>query len=507
LRASRHPGVSRRSITVASLTLAIVFGVPLAALADWTQFQGGPTHTGLSDGPSAPLEVAWRVQDIAIDDADVTGGLSAPIVAEDGTIVVVGPTEVLAFAGEDRSEIFSAERDLGPSVPAAIGPGADGPIVVFAEGFGDRGPSPTASAPTASASDVSTPSASPSATPSSSPAAGDDDLDSHLGAVDLRTGEPVWPAAVQLDDVVRIPVSADETAAYAGDISGHVTAVELTSGDVRWSTDLGSSIAGAVSVDGDRVLAATVGEQQTPGFVAALDRSTGEELWRTGEDVIRGNLVSAAVVTDGRILVLEPSSVVALDASDGRLLWRTEIVNPLTTPFSPEAIAAMAPVSADGWVFAVDTTGRVYGLDAETGEMRWDHALNDRSPLTPALLTEDHLLVPTNSGELYSLDPQTGHLVFRVDAGASFLRGLADAGDALVAVTGVADAGIVAFGEDPDGRLIDEPSPTTLDIGKLLAGFALGALPVAVLALALARPLQRRLGPRPSDPDLTEETP
>jgi outer membrane protein assembly factor BamB len=155
----------------------------------------------------------------------------------------------------------------------------------------------------------------------------------------------------------------------------------------------------------------------------------------------------------------------------------------------------------------VDTTGRVYGLDAETGEMRWDHALNDQSPLTPALLTDDHLLVPTNSGELYALDPQTGHLVFRVDAGASFLRGLADAGDALVAVTGVADAGIVAFGEDPDGRLIDEPSPTTLDIGKLLAGFALGALPVAVLALALARPLQRRLGPRPSDPDLTEETP
>jgi outer membrane protein assembly factor BamB len=299
-------------------------------------------------------------------------------------------------------------------------------------------------------------------------------------------------------------VSADETDAYVGDISGRVTAVELTTGDVRWSAELGSSIAGAVSVEGDRALVATVGEQQTPGSVAALDRSTGEELWRTGEDVIRGNLVSAAVAADGRILVLEPSSVVALDPSDGRLLWRTEIVNPLTTPFSPEAIAAMAPVSADGWVFAVDVTGRVYGLDAETGAARWDHALNDRSPLTPAVLTDDHLLVPANSGELSALDPRTGHLLFRVDAGASFLRGLADAGDVLVAVTGVADAGIVAFGEDPDGVLIDEPSPTTLDLGKLLAGFALGALPVAVLALGLARPLQRRL--RPPPPDRDEET-
>ena len=481
-------------MTAASFTLVLVLGFPLAALADWTQFQGGPTHAGLSDGPSAPLEVAWRMEDIAIDDADVAGGLSAPIVAEDGTIVVVGPNEVLAYDGEDHSQVFSAERDLGPSVPAAIGPGADGAVaVVFVEGFGDRGPSSTAS-----------PTTSPSATPLSSPA-GESDLDSHLAAVDLRTGEPVWPA-VQLDDVVRIPVTADETAAYVGDIGGHVKAVDLSSGGVRWSEELGTSIAGAVTIDGDRAVVATVGERQTPGVVVALDRSTGEELWRTGEDVIRGNLVSPPVVADGRILVLEPASVLALDASDGRFLWRTDIVNPLRpTAFSPQTIlSAMAPVSADGSVFVVDVTGRVYGLDAETGALRWDQALNDASPLTPPIVTDEHVLVPTNSGELYAVDPRTGHLVFRVDAGAPFLRGLADGGDVLVGVTGVGDAGIVAFGENPDGIMTDEPSPTTPDIGKLLAGFALGAVPVALLALALTRPLQRRLGPSRPDSDLDE---
>jgi outer membrane protein assembly factor BamB len=481
---------------VAWLTLVIVFGMPLAALADWPQFQGGPTHGGLSDGPSAPLEVAWRQEDITIDEADVTGGLSAPTIAGDGTIVVVGPNEVLAFDGADRSQLFSAERDLGPSIPPAIADGAGGSIVVFAEGFGGRGPS-------SSASPSVSPSPSPSATPSSSPGEDGGDVDSHLAAVDLRTGESVWPSAIPLEDVVRTPVAADETAAYVGDVSGHVTAVELSSGEVRWSEDLGTSIAGAVTIDGDRALVATIGEQQTPGVVVALDRASGEELWRTGEDVIRGNLVSAPVVADGRILVLEPGSVVALDAADGRFAWRTEIVNPLKTPFSPEAIGAMAPVSADGSVFVVDVTGRVYGLDAETGALLWDQALNDASPLTPPVLTDEQLLVPSNSGELYAVDPRTGHLVFRVDAGAPFLRGLADAGDVLVAVTGVGDAGIVAFGEDPDGILTDEPSPTTLDIGQLLAGFALGAVPVAIVVLVLTRPLQRRLGPaRPaSDPD------
>ncbi|MCD6021580.1 MAG: bamB [Actinomycetia bacterium] len=464
----------------------MVLGLPLVALADWPQFQGGPSHDGLSDGPSAPFEVAWRHGDIAIEDADVTGGLSSPIVADDGTIVVVGPHEVLAIDGEDRSEVFSVERDLGPSVPAAIGEGADGPVVVFAEGFGDRGPSPSASA-TASSS------ASPSAHPEE-----EDDVDSHLVAIDLRTGEPVWTPSVPLEDVVVTPIAADEDAAYAGDLSGHVTAVELSSGDVRWSADLGSSIAGAVTIDEDRALVATQGQQQIPGTVVALDRSTGEELWRSPEDVVRGNLVSAPVVADGRILVLEPGSVVALDPTDGRLVWRTEIINPIAPPFSPQAIAALAPVSADGMVFVVDVTGRAYGLDAETGVELWDQALNDPSPLTPAVLTDAHLLVPTNSGALYAVDRTTGHLAFRFDTGGTFLRGLADAGEVLVGVTGVDDGEIVALGEDPDGVLTDEPSPTTVDLGKLLAGFALGVIPTAIVAVTLARPLQRRLGPKPT---------
>lgn len=472
-------------MTVVWLTLVIVFAIPLAALADWGQFQGGPSHQGLSESPSVPLRLAWSNDEIDVEDAVLTGGLSSPVVGEDGTIVVVGPDKVLGFDGEDGSEVFSVERDFGPSAQPAIGQGSDGPIVVFAEGFGERGPSATAS-----------PSTSPS--PSPSDAAEGDEFDSHVAAIDLRTGEPAWTSPVQLDDVVRTPIATDDTTAYVGDLGGHVTAVELSSGEIRWTADLGTPIAGAVTIEDGLALAATVGERGIPGVVVALDVATGDESWRTGEDATRGNLVSTPIVADGRIVVLEPSSIVALDPADGGFLWRTEVVNPLAPyPFSPQGISSIAPVSADGMVFAVDVTGRVYGLDAETGVERWDQALNDPSPLTPPVLTTDHLLVPTNSGTLYAVDRTTGHLAFRIDSGGSFLRGLAGGGDILVGATGGDDAGIVAFAEDPDGVLIDEPSPTTVDIGKLLTGFALGALPIAMLALALTRPLQQRLGPPP----------
>jgi len=500
LRASHLVGAFLPSLTVVAITLVVVLAVPVAALADWSQFQGGASHGGVSDGPSAPLEVAWSSDAIRLDDADVTGGLSSPVVAEDGTIVVVGPNEVLGLDGDDGSEVFSAERDLGPSTQPAIGQGSDGPIVVFTEGFGETGSSATASPTVSPTPSQATPS---QATPSQD---GDGDgFDSHVNAVDLLTGEPVWGSSVQLEDVVQTPVAVDGSAAYIGDVGGHVTAVELSSGDVRWTADLGTSISGAITLDGERAYVATLGEQQTPGVVVALDTPTGDEVWRSGEEAVLGNLVSAPILVDGRIFTLEPGFVVALDATDGRLLWRTEVVNPRTTPFASQGLGSLAPVSADGQVFAVDVTGRVYALDAETGAELWDHALNEASQLSPPVLTADQVLVPTNSGMLHAVDRRTGHLVFRVDSGGSLLRGLADAGNVLIGVTGIGNARIVAFGDDPDGSLIDEPSPTTVDVGKLLVGFALGALPVAIVVVALARPLQRRLGPALGPDDDLEE--
>jgi glucose dehydrogenase len=238
-----------------------------------------------------------------------------------------------------------------------------------------------------------------------------------------------------------------------------------------------------------------VGTQRTRGLVFALNTSTGKEVWRTDEEAVGSNVVSGVVLADERILILESSAIVALDPDGGGLVWRTEVVNPRRTPFVAVGVGTPAPVSADGQVVAVDESGLVYALVAETGAQRWDFALNDSSPVSPPLLTEDHVLVPTDSGTLYALDRETGHLVWRTDPVGPLLRGLADAGDSIVGVAGIDDHEVVAFEPDPDGALIDEPSPTTFDLGRLLAGFAAGGLSLGLVALLLARPLQRRLGP------------
>lgn len=481
MRASHLLGAARRPLILASVTCAVVLGVPLAALADWDQFQGGASHQGISDGPSAPLAVAWSNQDIELRGTGASGGLSLPVIAEDGTIVVVAPRSVLAFDGNDGSPIFSAERDLGASSQPALGEGTDGPIAVYTEGFGGAGTS-----------------ASGSVTPTPSPATDEDEegFDSHVNAVDLSTGEPAWGSPIQLGAAVQTPVTTHGMGAYVGDVGGHVTALELASGEIRWTAEVGSPIAGPITLDDGRALVTALGGQDEPSEIVAIDAASGEEQWRASAESASA-MVTAPVVADGRILAMDDlGGVLAFDAEDGRFLWRSQVTNTLTQePFRLRGVMAPAPVSADGQVFAVDVTGRVYAFDAETGAELWDHALNEAVQFASPLLTDDHLLVPTDSGTLFAVDRRTGHLVWRVDAGGALLRGLADAGDQLIGVTGADDAGLVAFEADASGRLIDEPSPTTPDTGQMLLGFFLGGLLVGAAVLLLARPLQRRLGP------------
>ena len=454
-----------------------VLALPVAALADWPQFQGDARHDGMSDGPDAPLSVAWRNDDIDLDGPGAAQGLSSPVVADAGTIVVVAPNAVLGFSAEDGTETLHADRDFGPSAQPAIADGPDGPIVVFTEGYGDNPPTGTAS-------------------PSEAPDAGEDEpFDSHVEAIDLRTGRPVWDEPVQLGAVVQTPVAVGDGLAYIGDEGGTVTAVSLADGTVAWSEDLASTIAGAVTLIDDLAVVGTVGPSREPGVVVALDASSGEEVWRTGGDTIASNLVSAAVPDEGRILLLElGGGVVALEERDRGLLWRRTVITPRGAAFILDVPGVFAPVPADGRVFVVDVAGSVHAIDAETGAEVWDFALNDltRSPL---LVAGSQVLVASDSGTLAALDRRSGHLVWRSPNAGDFLRGLADAGDTIVAVAGGSDASLVAFAPDPAGPLIDEPSPTTFDLGALLAGFAVGAVGTGVAAILIARPLQRRLGP------------
>jgi hypothetical protein len=98
---------------------------------------------------------------------------------------------------------------------------------------------------------------------------------------------------------------------------------------------------------------------------------------------------------------------------------------------------------------------------------------------------------------LAAIDTASGHLIWRGDEAGGALRGLLATPDLVIGVRAGSGGGLVAFEADPDGTLLDEPSPTQFDLGLLLAGFLLAAVPIAVLVLLFGRVLGSRSNAAP----------
>ncbi len=82
---------------------------------------------------------------------------------------------------------------------------------------------------------------------------------------------------------------------YGAGVDRKVYAVDLTSGPVDWSQRLSGIIAGGVLVSGDTVFAAS---SRPDGRVYALDRATGERIWRE-----KTGTVGAPLAMSGGVLL------------------------------------------------------------------------------------------------------------------------------------------------------------------------------------------------------------
>ncbi|MBN9560993.1 MAG: PQQ-binding-like beta-propeller repeat protein [Alphaproteobacteria bacterium] len=167
----------------------------------------------------------------------------------------------------------------------------------------------------------------------------------------------------------------------------------------------------------------------------ALDAGNCSVKWRRTEtykpagplQVNRG-----AAFLDGRIFRgTQDGRVLAYDAASGKPIWERAIADPKLGETVPAA-----PIAWDGLVFVGNAggdikgvKGRMYALDAKTGDIRWEFFLvpkdpNDvaRGPAAPATPELEHRLaetwgnaegVPVSGGATwtsYTLDPATGLL-------------------------------------------------------------------------------------------------
>jgi outer membrane assembly lipoprotein YfgL len=164
---------------------------------------------------------------------------------------------------------------------------------------------------------------------------------------------------------------------------------------LAWTTQVGSSHASLVPhAVGGRVFVAGAA-----GTVAAIDASTGQDLWRLN----LGTPIAAGVGADGQVAAVVTLNNDLVAMGNGRELWRVRL----------PARSFTAPLVAGERVFVLTADRTVRAFDGQTGARLW----NQSRPAEPlvlsqasALLAVGDTLVAGLSGRLVGLDPNNGAL-------------------------------------------------------------------------------------------------
>lgn len=242
--------------------------------------------------------------------------------------------------------------------------------------------------------------------------------------------ERVWERDVQ---AAFGPGGPHLTSRYAlvGTRRGEVVILDLEDGEIAGAQGFGESIEGSVGVGpSSSVLYIPTAERR--GGVTAFDVRVGKRLWEWQG----GGVVGGAVIVDGVVVVgTLDGRTAGLDAATGEVRWED-------APDSPRHIHA-APLAIDGGrVVLVDDRGRVSVREAATGAAVLTVEVGEPIYRMPAR-DGQYLYVATTRGTLARVDLATGTARPLYVTGGD-LRMTTPAVGALGVAVGLTDGSVVA---------------------------------------------------------------
>jgi outer membrane protein assembly factor BamB len=406
----------------------------------WPMVGRDARHSGTADGPAPPYRIAWSVP------VEQGGPLAGPVAASE-SLLVPARRAIVALSPEDGRILWSWARTEGPTGPAAVGDG----LVFHASGSG-----PTTS----------------------------------IVARRLEDGREAWRTPVG-SAVMGGPAVA-RGSVFVGTTAGLVVALEARTGQERWRFEADGAVATSPAVVGDLVLAAsqnlTSGRATVYGIAADRGPEEGPEWQLTPPQVPSAFPTSVSANEELAFVGTSDGQIRSLDIGTGRERWAT----PARELFVPRQIPAASP---RGLVIADRV--HLFLLDASTGAERWTYRLADLQELPGGGVTTLATSSPAIAGEAAvigdargvasAIDLSTGRLVWRADLGPGPIGAVAVGEDRIYLSSQGPDGRVVALEHDPEGRLLNEVSPTVLFPLRALAAFAVAAVVVGGLILGLFR--------------------
>ncbi len=245
-----------------------------------------------------------------------------------------------------------------------------------------------------------------------------------------RHGTGSWASASAVTDGEVVCAFFGSRGLYCYDLDG----------ELLWGRDLGDmrirmgfGEGASPALHGDVLL--VVWDHEGQSFIAALDKRTGVERWRTDRDEITSWATPLVVEAPGgsQVVTSATDGVRSYDLETGRLVWEGEGVtmNAIPTPVAADGLVYLMSGYRGSRLYAVDLAaarGDITGTDAVV----W--SLDRDTPYVPSPVLYDGTLYFTksNSGVLSAYDAATGRNLF----GPERLPGIRDIYASPVAAAG-----------------------------------------------------------------------
>jgi outer membrane protein assembly factor BamB len=197
---------------------------------------------------------------------------------------------------------------------------------------------------------------------------------------------------------------------YCYDLDGNLIWKKSFGGIATWGVGTGTSpvlYENSVIVQADE-------DNGEKSFIAALDKETGEEIWKVARKVQASWATPILVEFEGRteLVTNGNEAIISYDAATGKELWRVKGVESNAIP-SPVAGPGMVFVSA-GFPRKITKAIKLGGSGdlTDTSNVVWEYE-KGTAYVPSTLLYGDHLYLLSDKGILTCLDSKTGKTIYQ----------------------------------------------------------------------------------------------
>jgi len=259
-----------------------------------------------------------------------------------------------------------------------------------------------------------------------------------LASLNIKNGYQNWTFSDAEGAWIASPLIVDETI-YAPNTDGKLYALDLA-GSFLWAKHIGGALWGQPVSDGDFLYLTSLDHH-----LYAFDLDKKEVTWQVE---LSGAIPGAAALGEDGKLYLGSfgSAMVAVDPQTQDIAWETPTKGWLWDP----------PALDDGTLYVGDLEGFFHALNMEDGSPLWDAFQPDGPIIGTPLVTDDFVVIGTESGIAYAMDKE-GKTLWQQNIGGRLYTNPVQGGDLILFAPMENDSILVAL--DSDGRQVWQFTP------------------------------------------------